>query len=48
MAYDIMGEFGFGQTFGLQTSDRNQFIIDAIQFTVARAGVYVQYLQLQK
>ncbi|OSS44299.1 hypothetical protein B5807_11133 [Epicoccum nigrum] len=48
MAYDIMGEFGFGQTFGLQTSDKNHFIIDAIHVAVARAGVYVQYPALQK
>lgn len=48
MAYDIMGEFGFGQTFGLQTSEENHFIIDAIHVAVARAGVYVQYPQLQK
>lgn len=48
MSYDIMGEFGFGQTFGLQISDKNRFMIDAIHVAVARAGVYVQYPQLQK
>ena len=48
LTYDIMGEFGFGQTFGLQTSDENRFIIEAIHIVVSQAGVYVQYPQLKK
>lgn len=48
MAYNSMGEFEFGQSFGLQASDGNHLIIDTIHGAVVRAGVYVQYPQLQK
>ncbi|KAH7063494.1 cytochrome P450 [Macrophomina phaseolina] len=48
LGYDIMGEFGFGQTFHLQTSDENRFLIDAVTATSHKAGVYVQYPELQK
>jgi len=48
LTYDIMGEFGFGRTFGLQTCEDNHFLMDAIHVAVTRAGVYVQYPQLQQ
>lgn len=48
LGYDIMGEFGFGQTFDLQTAETNRFLIDAVTATSHKAGVYVQYPALQK
>ncbi|KAK4692524.1 hypothetical protein P7C71_g4702, partial [Lecanoromycetidae sp. Uapishka_2] len=48
-----MGEFGFGQSFELQSKPDNHFLIDAVTATSRKAGVYVQYpklkyLQLEK
>lgn len=53
LQYDVMGEFGFGQSFELQTRPDNHFLIDAVTATSRKAGVYVQYpklkyLQLEK
>ncbi|CAD6592292.1 MAG: hypothetical protein ASARMPREDX12_005965 [Alectoria sarmentosa] len=56
LEYDIMGEFGFGQSFQLQTKPDNHFLIDATTATSHKAGViiqyprlgYTQYLQLDK
>lgn len=48
IGYDIMGEFGFGQSFKLQTSSENQFLIEAVIATIRKAGVYVVYPGLQK
>ena len=47
LQYDIMGEFGFGQSFQLQTQQDNHFLIDATTATSRKAGVYVQYPRLQ-
>lgn len=47
LQYDIMGEFGFGQSFQLQTKTDNHFLIDATTATSRKAGVYVQYPRLQ-
>ena len=47
LQYDIMGEFGFGQSFQLQTKPDNHFLIDATTATSRKAGVYVQYPRLQ-
>lgn len=56
LQYDVMGEFGFGQSFQLQTKTDNHFLIDAVTATSHKAGVivqwpelkYLQYLQLDK
>ncbi|KAL9090556.1 MAG: hypothetical protein Q9159_001900 [Coniocarpon cinnabarinum] len=47
LQYDVMGEFGFGQSFRLQKSPDNRFLIDAVEATGFRAGLYVQYPALQ-
>ena len=47
LQYDVMGEFGFGQSFELQTKPDNHFLIDAVTATTHKAGAYVQYPQLQ-
>ena len=47
LQYDVMGEFGFGQSFELQTKTDNHFLIDAVTATTHKAGVYVQYPKLQ-
>lgn len=47
LQYDVMGEFGFGQSFQLQTKPDNHFLIDAVTATSHKAGVYVQYPKLQ-
>ena len=48
LGYDIMGAFGFGQSFDLQQSDKNHFLIDAVTATSRKAGVYVLYPALQR
>lgn len=48
LGYDIMGEFGFGQSFQLQSDEKNHFLIDAVTATSRKAGVYVLYPALQK
>ena len=48
LQYDVMGEFGFGQSFRLQTHEENRFLIAAVEATGVRAGLYVQYPGLQK
>ena len=47
LQYDVMGEFGFGQSFELQTKTDNRFLIDAVTATGLKAGVFVQYPKLQ-
>ena len=47
LQYDVMGEFGFGQSFELQTKTDNRFLIDAVTATGHKAGVFVQYPKLQ-
>lgn len=47
LQYDIMGEFGFGQSYQLQTKPDNRFLIDATTATSRKAGVYIQYPKLQ-
>ena len=47
LQYDIMGEFGFGQSFQMQTKPDNHFLIAATLATGRKAGVYVQYPRLQ-
>lgn len=46
--YDVMGEFGFGQSFELQTNPKNNFLIKAVEATSLKAGIYVQYPRLAK
>ena len=47
LQYDVMGEFGFGQSFELQIKTDNHFLIDAVTATTRKAGAYVQYPKLQ-
>ena len=47
LQYDIMGEFGFGQSFQLQTRPENHFLIDAGRATSCKAGIYIQYPRLK-
>ena len=42
-----MGEFGFGQSFELQTKQDNRSLIDAVTATTHKAGAYLQYPKLQ-
>ncbi|KAF2872247.1 cytochrome P450 [Massariosphaeria phaeospora] len=48
LALDVMGEFGFGRTFDMQTSDTNRFLIDAIRATSRVVGLFYQYPRLKK
>lgn len=48
LAYDIMGGFGFGRSFELQTKPDNRFITDAVAAASLRSGVYSQYPELAK
>lgn len=48
LQYDVMGEFGFGQSFELQIKPDNHFLIDAVAATGHKAGFYVQYPALKK
>lgn len=48
LLYDIMGEFGFGQSFKMQTSRENYFLIEAVEATIKKAGVYVLWPGLQR
>ena len=48
-----MGEFGFSQSFRLQTKPDNDLLVEAVTATSRQAGAYVQYpalkqLQLEK
>ena len=47
LALDVMGEFGFGQTFEVQTREENRFLVDAIRAASFIAGVYSQYPRLK-
>lgn len=44
----VIGEFGFGQSFELQSKSTNHFLMEAVEATGKKAGVYVQYPRLQK
>lgn len=48
LGYDIMGEFGFGRSFEMQTKSENHFILDAIAANILRAGVFQQFPALAK
>lgn len=53
LKYDLMGEFGFGQSFRMQSTTDNHFLLNAITATTMKSHVYVQYpnlayLQLEK
>lgn len=47
LTLDVMGEFGFGRAFELQTKATNRFLIDAINASSRVAGVYAQYPRLK-
>lgn len=48
IGYDIMGDFGFGQSFELQEKSENRFLLDAVVATSRKAAVYLHYPALAK
>ncbi|TGO56381.1 hypothetical protein BOTNAR_0224g00130 [Botryotinia narcissicola] len=48
MSLDVMGEFGFGQSFNLQTSSENHFLSGMIAGILTRGGVLLQCQAFQK
>jgi cytochrome P450 len=46
-ATDVMGEFGFGKSFEMQTSDENKFLLKATDGAAIVAGMYCQYPKLK-
>ena len=48
ISFDIMGDFGFGQSFELQERADNRFLMDAVVATSKKAAVYVHYPALAK
>jgi cytochrome P450 len=47
-ATDVMGEFGFGKSFDVQTSDQNRFLLKATDGATVVAGMYCQYPKLKR
>ena len=47
-ATDVMGEFGFGKSFEVQTSDENRFLMKATDGATVVAGIYCQYPKLKR
>lgn len=47
LSYDVMGAFGFGQPFRMQTSDDNHFLLHAVKALMHKVSVYVQHPALQ-
>lgn len=47
LSYDVMGAFGFGQPFRMQTSDDNHFLLHAVKTLMHKVSVYVQHPALQ-
>lgn len=48
LSYDIMGDFGFGQSFDLQGRTDNHFLMDAVLATSRKAAVIMHYPALAK
>jgi cytochrome P450 len=48
LGFDIMGEFGFGQSFQLLDKPDNRFLIDAVTAASHRSAVYGQFPDLAK
>lgn len=48
IGYDIMGDFGFGQSFELQEKTENHFLMDAVVATSRKAAVILHYPALAK
>ena len=48
LGLDIMGSFGFGQSFDTQSNAVNRFLIDAITSNNYRSGVYAQIPSMAK
>ncbi|TEY71251.1 hypothetical protein BOTCAL_0097g00050 [Botryotinia calthae] len=48
MSLDVMGEFGFGQSFNLQTSSDNHFLPEMIAGILIRGGVLLQCQAFRK
>ena len=43
LSYDIMGEFGFGQSLNLQTRPENRFLVNAVAAASRKAVIQTQY-----
>ncbi|KAL8792649.1 MAG: hypothetical protein Q9195_004777 [Heterodermia aff. obscurata] len=48
LTFDVMGEFGFGNTFNMLEKEDNRFMIDAIAASNLRTSVYAQIPELAK
>ncbi|KAF2473640.1 cytochrome P450 [Lindgomyces ingoldianus] len=48
LGYDIMGQFGFGQSFQLQIKPDNRFLVESINLSAILLGVYFQFADLVK
>lgn len=48
IGYNIMGLFGFGQSFNLQEKTDNHFLMDAVLATSKKAAVHIHYPALAK
>lgn len=48
ITYDIMGDFGFGQSFNLQEKTDNHFLMEAVLATSRKAAVILHYPALAK
>jgi len=48
LAYDVMGQFGFGQSFEMQDKPDNHFLIRGIAASNRRANIYAQFPDLKK
>jgi cytochrome P450 len=47
LQYDVMGKFGFGQSFEMQKKPDNHFLLDVVDAICLRGGIYVQYPRLR-
>lgn len=48
MSYNIMGQFGFGQSFNMQTSPENHSVVETIDGIMLQKGALLQYSALYK
>ncbi|RDL30847.1 uncharacterized protein BP5553_10192 [Venustampulla echinocandica] len=48
LQYDVMGKFGFGSSFDMQTKSDNHFLMDAVEAICLRGGIYSQYPKLAR
>jgi cytochrome P450 len=48
LQYDVMGKFGFGSSFDMQTKSDNHFLMDAVEAICLRGGIFSQYPKLAR